>query len=342
MKTSLILHPNHLTIFIFLICCEVSGNSTAKEFFKLSNSEANLSIPTNPEFSPKNSTKQVVKAILVASVVHLTIIFLLGCTLFLRIRRRSRTSQSDEEKISYKNKELETLCCHRFSLDEMKIATNNFDADLKIGDGGIGRVYKGFIPSGESPVAVKVLKSTSSQGSHEFWTEVKTLSKLRNPTVVPRIGYCNDQRYMIIVHKYMAHGTLHDHLYAAGQGIIHRDVKTSNILLDGNRVAKVSDFGLIWSGSPLRSHVSTNVKGTFGFLDPGNYWTKDLTPKSDVYTFGVVMFEVLCGRPSVDMGLEEEQQRLAQWARYNVKKGTLDQIVDENLWGEISSECLKL
>lgn len=265
------------------------------------------------------------------------------------------------------------MYCRRFTLNEIRTATNNFDTDLKIGDGGFGRVYKGFIDGKESPVAVKVLKSTSSEGFREFWTEVETLSKLRNPNLIPLIGYCNDQQFMIIVYDYMAHGTVCDNLYGtnnqplrwkqrleicigAARGlvylhagaehgmIIHRDVKTSNILLDENWVAKVSDFGLSRLGpaSPSRSHVSTDVKGTFGYLDPEYFWTKQLTSKSDVYGFGVVMFEVLCGRPAVDMGLEEEQQSLVQWARFNVKKGTLDQIIDENLRGQIAPESLKV
>ncbi|XP_024019966.1 LOW QUALITY PROTEIN: receptor-like protein kinase FERONIA, partial [Morus notabilis] len=294
-------------------------------------------------------------------ISSLTILILLGCTIFCR---RRRTIQSDEEQ--------KVLYCHRFTLNEIRTATNNFDTDLKIGDGGFGRVCKGFIDGKENPVAVKVLKSTSSQGFREFWTEVETLSKLQNPNLVPLIGYCNDQRFMIIVYDYMAHGTVRDHLYGtnnqpltwkhrleicigpdrglvylhagAEHMIIHRDVKTSNILLDENWVAKVSDFGLSRLGptSPSRSHISMDVKGTFGYLDLEYFWTKQLTSKSDVYGFGVVMFEVLCGRPAVDMGLEEEQQSLVQWARFNVEKGILDQIIDENLRGQIAPECLKV
>ncbi|KDP27271.1 hypothetical protein JCGZ_19970 [Jatropha curcas] len=264
--------------------------------------------------------------------------------------------------------------CRRFTAEEIRNATNNFDRDLLIGDGGFGRVFKGYLDSEKTtPVAIKALKPNSSQGSKEFWTEIEMLSKLRHPHLVSLIGYCNDQRLMVLVYEYMAHGTLRAHLYhthnpplpwkqrleiciAAARGIkylhagaehsviIHRDIKSTNILLDENWVPKVSDFGLSRLGptSLSMSHVTTDVKGTFGYLDPSYYFTNHLSVKSDVFSFGVLLFEVLCARPAVDIRLEEEQHSLVLWARQHVKDGTLDQIIDPNLTGEIAPACLKV
>ncbi|KAI8534151.1 hypothetical protein RHMOL_Rhmol10G0066800 [Rhododendron molle] len=183
---------------------------------------------------------------------------------------------------------------------------------------------------------------------------------------------------MILVYEYMEHGTLADHLYkhynfgdntichlsweqrmkicigaARGldylhtgtrRGIIHRDVKTTNILLNKDWVAKISDFGLCKEGTTSHSHthVSTNVKGTFGYLDPEYFLTRRLTKKSDVYAFGVVLLEVLCGRPPVDLRLEEEQHSLSRWAQQCIKEEKLDQLVDQSVRDQISPECLKV
>nr|GEW34680.1 concanavalin A-like lectin/glucanase, subgroup [Tanacetum cinerariifolium] len=129
-------------------------------------------------------------------------------------------------------------------------------------------------------------------------------------------------------------------------GVIHRDVKTSNILLDESFVGKISDFGLskVENTSQLlaKSYVSTNIKGTVGYLDPDYFLSRKLSRKSDVYAFGVVLFEVLCGRPAVDPGLEEDQRSLAIWARQSIREGKLDQIIDPHLKGEISPHCLKV
>ncbi|TXG73925.1 hypothetical protein EZV62_002504 [Acer yangbiense] len=238
--------------------------------------------------------------------------------------------------------------CRHFSLSEMKAATNNFDKVFIIGVGGFGNVYKGFINggsgSGTTQVAIKRLKPGSQQGAHEFKTEIELLSQLRYLHLVSLIGYCNDAGEMILVYDYMTRGTLRDHLYGsenpplswnqrlqicigAGRGlnylhtgakhvIIHRDVKTTNILLDEKWVAKVSDFGLSKVGrtsTTSKAHVSTAVKGSFGYLDPEYIRLQQLTEKSDVYSFGVVLCE----------------------------NGTLDQIVDPLLKGKIAPQCLK-
>ncbi|GMP55462.1 hypothetical protein CsSME_00020274 [Camellia sinensis var. sinensis] len=213
--------------------------------------------------------------------------------------------------------------CRCFSLAEIQSMANNFNEELVIGIGGISKVYK-VIDNGATTFAINRLKAESNQGAEEFWNEVKMLSNLRYTHPVALIGQCNNCQEMILVYEYMARGTLADHLYKTSrnqteirldylhtgtdQSFMQRDVKTTDIMLDVNWVAKISDFGL--SKSPTSNsatHVSTRVKGTFGYLDPDYFYTHRLTKKSDVYAFGVVLLEVLCRRPPVDKRLEEEE-----------------------------------
>ncbi|KAB2022389.1 hypothetical protein ES319_D07G207100v1 [Gossypium barbadense] len=261
--------------------------------------------------------------------------------------------------------------CRYFSLDEIKAATNNFHDDLVVGKGGFGKVYKGFMDEGEKIVAIKRLNPESSQGIREFLTEIEMLSQLRHVLLVSLIGYCNEKREMTLVYDFMSNGTLSDHLYGtsfaydpltwmqrleickgAATGlnylhtevrhtVIHRDVKTSNILLDDKFTAKVSDFGLS-KEDPKDEMLITGIKGTRGYMDPEYARGHKLTKKSDVYAFGVVLFEVLCARKAVNTKLPQAQMSLAHWAKQCIADGTLYKVIDPYLIGKIAPECFKV
>lgn len=217
-----------------------------------------------------------------------------------------------------------------FSYDELKKCTNNFSDSNEIGFGGYGKVYRGMLSDGQV-VAIKRAQQGSMQGGLEFKTEIELLSRVHHKNVVGLLGFCFEQGEQMLVYEFMPNGTLRESLSGrsgihldwkrrlritlgsarglaylhelANPPIIHRDVKSTNILLDEHLTAKVADFGLSkLVADSGKGHVSTQVKGTLGYLDPEYYMTQQLTEKSDVYSFGVVMLELITARQPIEKG----------------------------------------
>ncbi|KAK7261414.1 hypothetical protein RIF29_27724 [Crotalaria pallida] len=233
-----------------------------------------------------------------------------------------------------------------FTFDELSTATEDFRPDCFLGEGGFGKVYKGHLEKIKQVVAIKQLDPHGLQGSREFVVEVLTLSMADHPNLVKLIGYCAEGEQRLLVYEYMKLGSLENHLHdlkpgkkpldwntrmkiAAGAArgleylhdkmnppVIYRDLKCSNILLEEGYHAKLSDFGLAKVGpSGDKTHVSTRVMGTYGYCAPDYAMTGQLTFKSDIYSFGVVLLELITGRKAIDHTKSGKEQNLVAWAR---------------------------
>ncbi|KAG7632720.1 Protein kinase domain [Arabidopsis suecica] len=254
--------------------------------------------------------------------------------------------------------------CQIFSYRELAIATNSFRNESLIGRGGFGTVYKGRLSTGQN-IAVKMLDQSGIQGDKEFLVEVLMLSLLHHRNLVHLFGYCAEGDQRLVVYEYMPLGSVEDHLYDLSEGqealdwktrmkialgaakglaflhneaqppVIYRDLKTSNILLDHDYKPKLSDFGLAKFGpSNDMSHVSTRVMGTHGYCAPEYANTGKLTLKSDIYSFGVVLLELISGRKALMPSSEcvgNQSRYLVHWARPLFLNGRIRQIVDPRL-----------
>ncbi|KAK3135031.1 hypothetical protein QOZ80_5BG0413760 [Eleusine coracana subsp. coracana] len=287
--------------------------------------------------------------------------FVLVGTLVLLLRlMRKKKAKSGVNPRNGNEHNMMQLENRRFTYRELEVITNNFKRVL--GKGGFGSVYDGFLEDG-TQVAVKLRSQSSNQGVREFLTEAQTLTKIHHKNLVSLIGYCKDGQYLALVYEHMSEGTLEDKLRGrdgnagslswrqrlrialeSAQGLeylhkacsppfLHRDVKTSNILLNANHEAKIADFGLLKAFQhDDDTHVSTvRVVGTHGYLAPEYAAALQLTEKSDVYSFGVVLLEMITGQPPILRC--PNPMNIIQWVQQRLAHGNIDNVVDIHIRG---------
>ncbi|KAL3531123.1 hypothetical protein ACH5RR_010445 [Cinchona calisaya] len=285
---------------------------------------------------------------------------------------RKFPDEATNQKADNKGEGNNNIAAQTFTFRELATATKNFRQECLLGEGGFGRVYKGRLERTGQEVAVKQLDRNGLQGNREFLVEVLMLSLLHHQNLVNLIGYCADGDQRLLVYEYMSLGSLEDHLLEIPPGqppldwhtrmkialnaakgleylhdkanppVIYRDLKSSNILLDKEFNAKLSDFGLAKLG-PVgdKSHVSSRVMGTYGYCAPEYQKTGQLTVKSDVYSFGVVFLELITGRRAIDTTRSPQEQNLVTWVEPMFREPSrFSEVVDPLLQGNFPRKSL--
>ncbi|XP_048492762.1 proline-rich receptor-like protein kinase PERK15 [Beta vulgaris subsp. vulgaris] len=300
------------------------------------------------------------------------LVFLFAVWFWLRKRKASEERKQDESFVG-QIKEISNNVHSTFTYEDLALATENFSSVNLVGQGGFGYVYKGVLSNGKE-IAVKQLKTGSSQGEREFQAEIETISRVSHKHLVSLFGYCiyGDQR--MLVYEFIPNKTLEFHLHGEGiepmswatrlkiavgsakglaylhedchPKIIHRDIKAANILIDDQFEAKVADFGLAKFFLDTDTHVSTRVVGTFGYLAPEYAASGKLTEKSDIFSFGVVLLELITACRPLDRARLFMVDNIVEWARplltQALEGGSFNDLVDPSLKDYIPCEMARM
>lgn len=319
-------------------------------------------ISVEPNFKPPVHHRKIKSAEVAGIISGATCLLLL--ILYISHRRGCFGGKISADK-ELRGLELQTGL---FTLKQIKAATKNFDPANKIGEGGFGSVYKGLLSDG-TVIAVKQLSSKSKQGTREFVNEIGMISALQHPNLVKLYGCCVEGNHLMLIYEYMENNSLSRALFgkdttkrlkldwptrgkiclgiARGLAylheesrlkIVHRDIKTSNILLDKDLNAKISDFGLAKLNEEDKTHISTRIAGTIGYMAPEYAMRGYLTDKADVYSFGVVTLEIVSGKSNTNYRPKEDFVYLLDWAYVLQERGNLLELIDPELGSAYSSE----
>uniref|UniRef100_A0A2N9GD46 Protein kinase domain-containing protein n=1 Tax=Fagus sylvatica TaxID=28930 RepID=A0A2N9GD46_FAGSY len=341
--------------------------------------EGNLTVRTGCHATPTATVSQS-RIIIIALCISIGILqlFVGGSWIYWGLKRRKLMQL--KEKFFQQNGGIllqQQLSNHRgsvetakiFSAEELKKATNNYDESRVLGQGGYGTVYKGVLPNNKV-IAIKKSKIGDQSQIEQFVNEIIVLTQIIHKNVVKLLGCCLETEVPLLVYEFITNGTLSNHIHdkalssilswekrlkiaaeTAGAlaymhsetfvPIIHRDVKTANILLDDNFTAKVADFGASRLVPLDQTQLTTLVQGTFGYLDPEYLHTSQLTEKSDVYSFGVVMAELLTGRMALSFDMPESDRNLATYFGSAVKEDRVLEILEDQIVNEGNIEKLK-
>ncbi|XWS45045.1 hypothetical protein CRYUN_Cryun15aG0102800 [Craigia yunnanensis] len=320
------------------------------------------------------STSRNVKMVL-GTVVPLGVLIagtVLALVIFWQWKKIKRRKTKETENLTSINDALERGAGpRRFSYGDLVSATNIFSEQRKLGEGGFGAVYRGYLPDLDMIVAVKRISRGSKQGKKEYVTEVKVISQLRHRNLVQLIGWCHDRSEFLLVYEFMPNGSLDFHLFGNRaplswpvryrislglasallylheewkQCVVHRDIKSSNVMLDSSFNVKLGDFGLAMLMDHELGPKTTGLAGTLGYLAPEYVSTGRASKKSDVYSFGVVLLEIATGRKSTHQ-IEGFEMGLVAWIWDLYGQGKLLLAVNEKLNKDVNEkqvECLMI
>ncbi|XP_028080360.1 probable LRR receptor-like serine/threonine-protein kinase At1g07650 isoform X3 [Camellia sinensis] len=317
-----------------------------------------ISIESN--FKPHSDQRKKIVIVVGAVTFSLCLVFTILFTFWRRGHSKSITSREQE----LRGLDLQTGL---FTFRQIKVATNNFDDNNKIGEGGFGSVYKGILLDG-TIIAVKQLSSKSTQGNREFVNEIGMISGLQHPNLVRLYGCCIEGNQLLLVYEYMENNSLARALFGPKEWqlnlgwptrlricigiarglaslheesrlkIVHRDIKATNVLLDGDLNPKISDFGLAKLTEDDNTHISTRVAGTIGYMAPEYALWGYLSNKADVYSFGIVALEIAAGKDNMKFRTSDKYVCLLDWALVLQQKGRLMELVDPKLGPDFDKE----
>ncbi|XP_030925353.1 L-type lectin-domain containing receptor kinase IV.1-like [Quercus lobata] len=329
--------------------------------FKMNGKAQELALSQLPKLPRGKERSKLLTIGLPVILVSLVLVAISGATYVIK-RKRKFAELVEDWEVDYGP--------HRFKYKDLYIATKGFREKELLGSGGFGKVYKGVLTTSKIEIAVKKVSHESSQGMREFVAEIVSIGRLRHRNLVPLLGYCRRKRELLLVYDYMSYGSLDKYLFdqpqatlswsqrfkvikgvASGlfylhegwdQVVIHRDVKASNVLLDGELNGKLGDFGLARLYDHGTDPQTTHVVGTLGYLAPEHTRRGKATTSTDVYAFGAFMLEVACGRRPIQANGPPEHSILVDWVFSHFSRGEIMEARDPNYGTSYVAEELEL